>query len=229
MVWRVRGRSSGGFHRGPLDPSGRGRFADAGCHRRFGAKIHSGIIPTILGASDGDVLALYDCEASPRAETANGAGVFETLAAGSTHGYVPGFACRYSFTRSLVRILEEPLHMACSIAVLDLHRKLVSQARRGLTPDEADRSAGGPSPDYCHLSRYGARSEGKPATIVLSRMDYPLEAFGYDSSGGELEVTVQMRLRKNDINVGRWTEWITSAPPEADQVHATISRGCTRE
>lgn len=189
----------------------------------------------ILGASDGDVLALYDCEASPRAETANGAGVFEMLAAGSTHGTVSGFASCYSFTRSLVRILEKPLHMACGIAVLDLHRKLVSQVRHGRAPDEADRGAdaqngaGGPSPNYCHVSRCGARSEGKPATIVLSRMDYPMEAFGYDSSGEELEVTVQLRLRKNDINVRRWTEWITSAPPEADQVHVTTSRGYTTE
>lgn len=197
----------------------------------------------ILGSSEGDVLTLYDCEGSLHAGTTVGTGVFETLAA-STHGYGAGFASRDSFTRSLIRVLEKPLHVARGIAVLDIHRKLVNQTRQGRAPYEADGSADAqdgdgagpqaslpcamrPSPAYCRLSRCGAPSEGKQATIVLSSLDYPLEAFGHENIGEELEVTVRLRLRKNDVNVGRWRDWITGAPPEADQVHTTISRGYT--
>lgn len=234
-----------GHYLGVFRSTRRFRFADAGLNRRVGARINAGIVPMILGSSNGDVLTLYDCEANLGARTSDGTGVFGTLAA-STHGRVLGFAGRRSFTRSLICIPERPLHMACGIAVLDVHRKLVNQAGRGRALDEVDcgadaqkgadagpqaslPSAMRPSPGYCHLSRCGARSESKQPTIFLSPLDYPLEAFGRDSIGEELEVKVRLRLGKSDINVRTWKDWRTSAPPGAGLGHVRISRGCTLE
>lgn len=76
-----------------------------------------------------------------------------------------------------------------------------------------------PSPVYCRLSAGRPRSKGEPATIVLSRLGYPLEVFPNENPPEEeQEVELCIRLKRNDINVERWTQWLLDAPPEADRV-----------
>jgi hypothetical protein len=171
--------------------------------------------------------------------------MFEHLGA-NTSNCAPEFADERSFTRSLIRILENPVHAAMGISVLDIHRKLVNYAHRPeskvflgtLLDDEGDKnpiksrktsldratmsSLIQPDPVYCHLSACPAKSKGGINGIILSRLDYPLEAFGYENFGEELEVDVHLRLRNNHPSIQRWKDWILDAPAEADKVSVNV-------
>jgi hypothetical protein len=80
-----------------------------------------------------------------------------------------------------------------------------------------------PNPVYCHLSTCSPRSKAEPTTIVLSHLGYPLELFE-GQNGDEQEVELRIRLKRSDIDVTRWAQWILDAPPEADQVTVQAAR-----
>ncbi|KAI0121190.1 hypothetical protein BJ170DRAFT_149402 [Xylariales sp. AK1849] len=226
----------GGFAKGSEDGKGPVMwFGD-----RWGGQVDSRIVPQILGAGKADVLTLYDCGLSLHGHGGLGAGIFEHLGA-SPNENVWGFGNSRSFTKSLIQIIDQPEIAACGISMLDIHRKLVNRARRLRTIPEDDgkkatsrghavsaarswlSSSTTRSPVYCHLSTCPPRGRRVATSIVLSRIGYPLEVFGYDNEGEELNVDLRLRLKKNDIDLRVWKEWITPAPPEVDQVSIRIT------
>jgi hypothetical protein len=182
-------------------------------------------------------LTLYDCAHSLHGQNATGTGVYEHLGAGVSDS-VLGFHHPGSFTRSLIRILGQPEAVARGMSVLDLHRKLVNLSKYKWSSstldgdgqstlsdghaESADRSwlltKTPQSPVYCHISSCPPRTRGGPTSITLSNLGYPLEAFVYENRGEQVDVEVTLCLKNNDIDIGRWTEWITDAPSEAEQV-----------
>ncbi|KAK6829747.1 hypothetical protein PG987_010331 [Apiospora arundinis] len=95
-----------------------------------GPTIDSQIVPQILGASQADVLTIYDSPHALHGSNITGPGLCEHLGAAAHDGYVAGFGDSggnsQSFTRALIRILDTPDRAVRGISVVDVHRKLVN-------------------------------------------------------------------------------------------------------
>lgn len=197
-------------------------------------------MPQILGSGDADVLTLYDCPNSLHGQGVTGGGIFEHLGA-SLGGDVASFGRPGSFTGSLLQILRKPESAAFGLAVLDLHRKSVNRARRfGGSPQlEKDvssvysrhyimtrswlSSSLAAIPVYCHLSVCTARSSHKPLSIVLSNLNYPLEASPCRTTSAELEVELKLKFRGEDADTERWREWVLASPAEVTDVAIQVA------
>ncbi|KAK8064454.1 hypothetical protein PG994_007092 [Apiospora phragmitis] len=111
-----------------------------------GQTINSQIVPQILGAAKADVLTLYDTPHALHGYNVTGSGLCEHLGASAHDGAVAGFVANsnysLSFTRALIRILDNPDRAAHGIAVLDLHRKLVNRYQTAITAASAAAAAG---------------------------------------------------------------------------------------
>ncbi|KAK7983302.1 hypothetical protein PG989_010704 [Apiospora arundinis] len=100
-----------------------------------GPTINSQIVPQILGASQADVLTIYDSPHALHGSNTTGPGLCEHLGAAAHDGYVAGFGdsgedsggASQSFTRALIRILDTPDRAVRGISVVDVHRKLVNR------------------------------------------------------------------------------------------------------
>ncbi|KAK9779867.1 hypothetical protein SCAR479_03474 [Seiridium cardinale] len=223
-----------GLARRPEDGKGAGIWFG----EYWGGTINSGIVPQILASGKADVLTLYDCEYSLHGHSVSAERLFEHLGA-SSMGSVIDFNNIGSFTRSLVQILGRPETAAYGLSVADIHRKMVNLALRHcggsfLAEDTMNVRLVGPMaarsqhvedapvyPVYCHLSACPSRSSGKPSSIILSHLGYPLDVFPSENHDEEVQVRLKLTLQSK-ANTERWKEWILSAPPEVKRVSVQV-------
>ncbi|KAK8850927.1 hypothetical protein PGQ11_013406 [Apiospora arundinis] len=107
-----------------------------------GPTINSQIVPQILGASQADVLTIYDSPHALHGSNTTGPGLCEHLGAAAHDGYVAGFGDggegsggnSQSFTRALIRILDTPDRAVRGVSVVDVHRKLVNRYHVAASP-----------------------------------------------------------------------------------------------
>jgi hypothetical protein len=170
-----------------------------------------------------------------------GKGVVETLAAGDFESGAAEVG-KHSFTTSLIQELAHAAHTADWLTVVELHRRLINRLQ-AWTPNvcftdntyslvQVDRYTGQPiferssrrTPIYCLLSR-------KPRTIILSPLspqhpkvsEEPFLLLNPPASRPEgLSegpcILVACRLRDQNVDVGRWKEWLFNAPQKAQGI-----------